>query len=115
MLDLNTVVVISLGILAFFSIVLAMILIPIALQCSRTLGSLQNLIDTINNDVKPAVKEIKQSVYGVKDSLERGTNEASIFVASSAYGILTGVKEYLSPCKTNKSSYNSNGNSSVKR
>ena len=121
MLDLNTIVVISLGILAFFSLVMIIILIPIALQFSKTLSSVQNLLDTINDDVRPTIKEIKQSVYGVKDALkkgtsvlESGTNEASIFVASSAHGILAGVKEYFSACKTDENSFNNNGSSKIR-
>ena len=122
MLDLNTIIVISLAVLALFSLVLMMVLVPIAFQFSRALSSLQSLLDTINDDVKPTVKEIKQSVYGVKDALKKGTsvleasvNEANVFVASSAHGLLTGVKEYFSACKTNESSYNNNGNSKIKR
>ena len=121
MLDLNTVVVISFAILAFFSLVFIMVLVPMALQFSKTLSSLQSLLDTINDDVKPTVKEIKQSVYGVKDALTKGTSvlesgvsEASIFVASSAHGFLAGVKEYLSLCKTDENSYNSNGSSNIR-
>ena len=122
MLDLNTVVVISLAILAFFSLIVVIVLIPIALQCSRTLSSLQSLLDTINDDIKPTVQEIKQSVYGVKDALKKGTSvlecstsESSIFVASSVHGFLTGVKEYLSLCKTDENSYNDNGSSNIRR
>ena len=122
MLDLNTVVVISLSILAFFSLVMVIVLIPIALQFSKTLSSVQSLLDTINDDVKPTIKEIKQSVYGVKDALTKGTSvlesgvgEASIFMASSAHGVLAGVKEYFSGCKTDESSYNNNGNSNIRR
>ena len=121
-LDLNTIVVISLAILAFFSLVMVIVLIPIALQFSKTLGSVQSLLDTINDDVKPTVKEIKQSVYGVKDALTRGTSvlesgvsEASIFAVSSAHGVLAGVKEYLSGCKTDENSYNNNGSSNIRR
>ncbi len=118
MLDLNTIVVISLAILAFFSLIVVIVLIPLALQFSKTLSSLKSLLDTINDDVSPTVKEIKQSVYGVKEALAKGTSvfesnvgEASIFVASSAHGLLTGVKEYFSSCKTDENSYNNNGNS----
>ena len=117
MLDLNTIVVISLSVLAFFSLVMVIVLIPIALQFSKTLSSIQNLLDTINDDVKPTINEIKQSVYGVKDVLTKGTSvlesgvdEASIFMASSAHGVLAGVKEYFSSCKTDKNGYNNNGN-----
>ena len=121
MLDFNTIVVISLAILAFFSLVVVIVLIPIALQFSKTLSSLQSLLDTINDDVRPTVKEIKQSVYSVKDALIKGTSvlesgvsEASVFVASSAHGILAGVKEYFSVCKTNENSYNNNGSSKIR-
>ncbi|OGI08598.1 MAG: hypothetical protein A3I68_01220 [Candidatus Melainabacteria bacterium RIFCSPLOWO2_02_FULL_35_15] len=122
MLDLNTIVVISLAILAFFSLVVVIVLIPIALQFSRTLSSLQSLLDTINDDVKPTVKEIKQSVYNVKTALKKGTSvlesgahEASMFVASSAHGILAGVKEYFLACKTDENSYNNNGSPGIRR
>ena len=121
MLDLNTVVVISLAILAFFSLVIVIALIPIALQFSKTLSSLQSLLDTINDDVKPTVKEIKQSIYSVKDALTKGSSvlessvsEASIFVASSAHGLLAGVKKYFSVCKTDENSYNNNGSSKIR-
>ena len=121
-LDLNTVVVISLGILAFFSLILIVIIVPLALQFSKALSSFQSLLDTINDDVRPTVKEIKQSVSGVKDALQKGTSvlesnigEVSVFVASSVHGILTGVKEYFFACKTGENGYNGNGNLHVRR
>ena len=122
MLDLNTIVVISLGILAFFSLVLIVVLVPIAMQFSKTLSSVQNLLDIINYDISPTVKDIKQSVYGVKDALKKGSSvlqggvdEASILLESTAHGLFTGVKEYLSTCKTEKSGYNGNGYSDIRR
>ena len=115
MLDLNTIVVISLAILAFFSLIVVIVLIPLALQFSKTLSSAQSLLDTINDDVSPTVKEIKQSVYGVKEALESNMGETKIFVTSSVHGLLTGVKEYFSSCKTHENSYNNNGSSSVRR
>ena len=122
MLDLNTIIVISLAVLAFFSLVAIIVLIPIALQFSRTLSSLQGLLDMINDDVSPTVKEIKQSVSRVKDTLtksssvlESSVSEASIFAASAAHGVLASVKEYFSVCKTDENSYNTNGSSSLRR
>ena len=122
MLDLNTIVVISLAVLALFSLVLIIVLVPIALHFSKALSSLQSLLDMINDDVSPTVKEIKQSVYKVKDTLtkgssvlESGVSEASIFAASAAHGVLAGVKEYFSVCKTDENSYNNNGSSKIRR
>ncbi len=122
MLDLNTIVVISLAILAFFSLVLIIVLIPLAMQFSRTLSSMQNVIDIINYDVTPTVKEIKQSIVQAKGVLKKGssvlqdsTSEVSILVSSAAHGLFTGVKEYLSVCKTEENGYNGNGSSDLRR
>ena len=106
MLDLNLVVVISLALLAFFSFCFFFVFIPVALQLSRTLSSVQNLTDTINDDFEPTVKEIRQSIDGVK----RGASKASILVTSTAYGVFTGIKEYLSSYKTSEKSYNYKSN-----
>ncbi len=117
MLDLNLVVVISLGLLAFFSFCFFCVFIPVALQFSRTLHSAQDLMETINDDLEPTVKEIRQSIDGVRTVVQTGTttiksgiNEAGILVTSCAYGVLTGIKEYLSSYKTNEKSYNYKSN-----
>lgn len=111
--NLNLTIVISLAILAFFSFCIFVILIPIALQLSRTLNSAQHLLDTINDDIEPTVKEIKQSVDKVNSVVKRtgtvvksGFQEAGILAISSAYGVLSAVKDYVSGFKTGKTSYN---------
>lgn len=116
MLDLNTIVVISLGILAFFSLIVVIILVPLALQFSRTLSSIQNLLDIINYDVTPTFRDVKQSVSGVKNALRKSSlvfqssvDEAGILVVSATHGLFTGVKEYFAGCKTKENEYNSNG------
>ena len=113
MLDLNTLIVVSLAVLAFLAFILVIVLIPIAMQLSRTLGSMQVFFDTVNDDVRPAVKEIKQGVYTVKGALYKcsalarhGATQGRDFIVSSAHGVLVGVKEYLSACKTDQNSYN---------
>ncbi|MBI3591658.1 MAG: hypothetical protein HY094_09825 [Candidatus Melainabacteria bacterium] len=112
MSDFNLIVVISLAVLAFFSLCLFAILIPVAMQLSKTLSSVQYLLDTINY-FGPEVKDFKETLQSVKSVVQKGTkniesnvDEAGIFVASSAYGILTGVKEYLSSYKTSENGYN---------
>ena len=117
MLDLNLVVVISLALLAFFSFCFFCVFIPVAFQLSRTLSSAQNLMDTIHDDFEPTVKEIKQSIDGVKNvvrtgstAISLGVGEANILVTSLAYGALTGIKEYFSSYKTGEKSYNYKSN-----
>jgi len=104
-------------ILALFSIALFFTVLPVVLQLSRTLTSIQNLVDTINDDLEPTVKEINQSVAGIKNILKNSTTllksslkEASVVFISSAYGLMTGIKDYLSNYKTTESSYNGKGN-----
>ena len=79
---------------------------------------MQNLLDIINYDVAPTIKDVKQSVLQARSVLKKGssvlqdsTGEAGILVSSAAHGLFTGVKEYLSGYKTEGSGYNSNGNS----
>ena len=112
MIDLNLVIVISLAILAFFSFCLFIVIIPLALQFSKTLSSAQHLFDTIN-DIEPTVKEIKQSVDSVRNVVEKSTqraksalSNASVFVISTSYGVLAGLKDYLSSYKNTETSYN---------
>ena len=120
MIDLNTILIVSLAILAFVSIILLTVLVPIAIQFSRTLNSLQCFLDVVNDEVTPTVKEVKQSVYGVKNLLHKGSNivnysltEARTLALASVHGFVSGFKNYLSTCKTDESSYNGNGNSNV--
>lgn len=121
MIDLNVVVVISLVILAIFSVFILIVLIPISLQLSRTLNSAQFLLDTINDDLEPTVKEISQSITGVKKVVQKSTtafklgmDEAGIILISSAYGIMAGLKDYLSASKSSKTSYNGKGRTQLK-
>lgn len=100
--DLNLIVSISLVVLAFSLLCLFIVIIPIAIQLSRTLGSMQNLIDTLNNDLNPTLREIKQSASSVKEQL-------SMFkVASKSLlcGLLVGIKDYFASYKTSETSYN---------
>lgn len=122
MLDLNTIVVMSLAILAVFSLILIVIIVPLALQLSKTLSAFQSLLDTVNNDVSPTVKDIKESFYGVKDVLKSGTSlfedrfsETSILFSSSMHGLLVGIKEYFATCKTDETGYNNNGSMNIRR
>ena len=118
MIDLNTVLVISLGVLAFVSFILIAVLVPVAIQFSRTLSSIQSFMDVVNDEVGPTVKEIKESVYGAKSLLQKstsvlnyGVSEAKTMIVASVHGFVSGVKQYLTICKSTESSYNSNGNS----
>ena len=115
MVDLNSMLVISLAALAFFSFCCLIVVVPIALQLSRTLSSAQHLLDTINDDFEPAVKEIKQSVSSVRKAVQSGSEtvkyslgDASVLVVSSAYGVLAGIKEYVTGYKNTENGYNNN-------
>ena len=121
-IDLNLIIVVSLVILTFITFCCFVVLLPIALQTSKTLSSLQSLIDTINNGVGPTVKEVKDSIYNVKDIVQRSTSKAKstasktgMLIVSSAYGILTGIKKYLSSYKTTENGYNNKMKEEVKR
>lgn len=120
MIDLNFIIAISLAALAFVLFCLLLVIVPVALQFFRTLSSLKDLLDTVNNDVTPTVKEINQSMSSVKNVIQNSSStvkstldEASIFVLSSAYGVLAGVKDYLSGYKNDKAGYN--GRSKVRK
>ncbi len=117
MVDLNLLVVLSFVVLAVVSVFLVIVLVPIALQLTRTLGSAQHLLDTVNDDLGPTVKEIKLSVNEVKDVLQKGTskckqgfNRVKVSLLSCAYGLVCGVKEYLSDSEISETSYNGNRN-----
>ena len=97
-LDINQLVIYSLILLSIISLCTFAVILPIAMQTSRTLSSAQNLLDTINNDLEPTVKEIKNSITTVKN----GLSETSVVIGSSAYGVLVGVKEYLASCRKDK-------------
>ena len=112
-IDLNLIIALSLSVLAFFTFCIFVILIPVAMQLNRTLSSAQFLLDSINDDLQPTVKEVKESIDNVKQlvrsstkSVSVGINEAGILVVSSVHGLLTGVKDYLSSYKNNETSYN---------
>jgi len=97
-LDINQLVIYSLILLSIISLCTFAVILPIAMQTSRTLSSAQNLLDTINNDLEPTVKEIKNSMSSVKSVF----NETNVAITSSTYGVLVGVKDYLSSCRKNK-------------
>ncbi len=112
MIDLNLIIVISLAILAFFSFCIFIVIIPIAFQLSRTLSSAKFLFDTVN-EFEPEIKEVKQNIKNVKNVLQQSTlaaksnmGETGIFLMSSVYGIMAGVKEYFSDCKSSENGYN---------
>lgn len=112
MIDLNLIVVISLAILAFFSFCTFIVIIPLAFQLSRTLSSAKFLFDTVN-EFEPEVREVKQNIKNVKSVLHQSTllaksnmGETGVFLMSSVYGIVAGVKEYFSDCKSSESGYN---------
>ena len=118
MLDINLIIALSLAALAFFSFCLFVVIVPVSMQLSRTLASIQNLLDTIHEDIEPAVKEIKQSVDDVRNTVKKctskvksGINEANVFLVSTAYGLTSGIRDYFTRCKNNETSYN--GNSSI--
>lgn len=122
MIDLDFILIVSLGVLAFLSFCTLIIIVPVVLQLSRTLTSLQHLTDTINDDLKPTVNEIKESVGSIKNVFKKGTDKlksttyaTGIMAISSVHGILKGLKAYLSSYKNNETSYNSNQNKEVQR
>lgn len=117
MIDLNTVMIISLVVLAIVSLCLFIVLIPIALQFIRTLNSFQHLIDMINSDLKPTLGEIKAGVSNIRSSIQKCTEptktilqEVNIKAVSTLHGFLTGLRTYLMSCKDIKASYNGNEN-----
>lgn len=105
MLDLNHIVCFSLIILAFFCVFLFIVIVPIALQLSRTLSALQNLLDTLNHDLNPALKQINQGVTNAKEKI----SNIKVITLSSLYGLLAGMKDYFLSYKTTRTSYNNKG------
>ena len=111
--NLDLILVLSLLVLAFMSFCTFVVLVPLALQLSRTLSSLQHLTNTVKDDFEPSLKEIKQSVDKVNSLVKGGSgymkftfDNAGVFIISSAYGILTGMKGYLASYKGKDTSYN---------
>lgn len=113
MVDLNLIIGISLVVLAISMCCVLILLVPITLQLYRTLNSYQQLLDIINDDIKPTVKEIKRGVSEIKTTFNKysspltsAASKISIALASSAHGLLTGVKTYIDNLKDEKTSYN---------
>lgn len=116
MFDLNTALVISLSVLAFISVICACVLIPLAIQFSNTMSSVKSFLDMVDDEVRPAVKEVKESIFGVKSLVKQGSKlmqnsiiETKTLVTASVHGVICGVKDYFSACKSDESSYNGNG------
>ncbi|MBI2995774.1 MAG: hypothetical protein HYY52_03610 [Candidatus Melainabacteria bacterium] len=112
-LDLNLVIVFSFVILTFTSICMLVVLVPVALQLSKTLSSAQSLIDLVNDDFEPTIKGVKESIGNVKTlvktgskTIRAGINEAGVIILSSASGILAGVRDYFCSYKNDETSYN---------
>ncbi len=104
--DLNQLVVLSLILLALVSVLTFAVILPLAMQASRTLSSAQNLLNTINNDLEPTAKEIRETVNGVKDifskgseTVNKGVKVANVAVKSGAFGFLVGLKNYFNSYK----------------
>ena len=107
MFDFNLLLIISLAVLAFFLFCIFIVILPVAWQLSKTLSSVQYLLDTLNG-FEEDIKEIRQSISDVKSVVQVGSGAvkssvegASVFVKSSLAGVLAGIREYFSPCKTN--------------
>lgn len=105
-MDINFVIGVSVVILTVCMFCILIVIVPVALQYHKTLSSIQNLVDTVNEDLEPAVKEIKNSITGVKTTVKKiseplvsSVNKASVALISSAHGIVTGIKNYISSCK----------------
>lgn len=114
MFDFNLLLIISLAVLAFFLFCIFIVILPVAWQLSKTLSSVQYLLDTLNG-FEEDIKEIRQSINDVKSvvkvssgAVKSSVEEASVFVKSSLAGVLAGIREYFSPCKTNDNGYNGN-------
>lgn len=110
-MDINFVIGISVAMLAVCMLCILVVIVPVALQYHKTLTSIQNLVDTVNDDLEPAVKEIKNSIAGVKktvgkvsEPLTSSINKASVALVSSAHGIVAGIKNYISSCKNDTDS-----------
>lgn len=112
MLDLNHILVISIGVLAFFSFCFFVVLVPIVFQLLKTLNSLQHLLDTVNSfdtdvrEVKENISKIKNALRWSTDVFGSGFRNIGILFKSSAYGFIAGLKKYFSDYKTPENSYN---------
>ena len=106
-MDINFVIGTSVVILAVCMFCILIIIVPVALQYYKTLTSIQNLVETVNDDLEPAIKEIKDSITGVKKTVKKvseplasSINKASVAILSSAHGIVAGIKNYISTSKS---------------
>ncbi|MBI1857704.1 MAG: hypothetical protein HYR97_01090 [Candidatus Melainabacteria bacterium] len=110
-MDWHLIISVSLAVLAGTTLIMLIVLIPLALQFHRTLTSAQHLFDTINDDLEPAMKEIKQGVTEIRSRVKQYSspvtsvfNKLSVVLASSAHGVLTGVKKYIDELSTSDKS-----------
>ena len=123
MFEINHILVLSVGVLAFFSFCLFVLIIPVVFQLSKTLTSLQSLLDIVNDDLRPVAMDLKTSVSGVrnlvndgKTLMDLGMEKTRIVALSSAYGFLSALKDYFQSYKNERTSYNgkSKGESGIK-
>lgn len=73
-MNLDYTIGVSLAVLAVCSIGVLLAVIPLALQLSRVLGSIQHLIDLVLSDIEPAIKGISNSITSVNNSFIKCKN-----------------------------------------
>lgn len=116
-IDINTIAAVSLGVLAFCSVVLACSAVPLILQGMKTTIAAERLMNTINTEIEPTAREFHELIHGVNDLKTIATRRVTEVgtqvedatgnlnkVASTATrhssvwgaGLLAGVKAYLS-------------------
>lgn len=106
MVDINTIIGFSLAILAFCGLLFIIIVFPVALQLIKTLTSAQVLMDTVNEDLEPTIKEIRSGVESVKSAVKTCSSgaksafdNAGVTIVSSSKSVLEGIKSYISAFK----------------
>ena len=113
MFEINHILVLSVGVLAFFSFCLFVLIIPVVFQLSKTLTSLQSLLDIVNDDLRPVAMDLRTSVSGVrnlvndgKTLMDLGMEKTRIAILSLSYGFLSALKDYFQSYKNERTSYN---------
>lgn len=112
MTSLDYVVAISLAVLAVSFLGIFIVLIPIGVQLTKLISSMQHLVNNLNDEIQPVVKELRASFDNVKTVVNKCSNSTKDVidktkdtVVSITHGVLTGLKAFFKD-KGSKSRYN---------
>lgn len=101
---------ISLAILAISALLALILFSPIIWQLFKALNTVNHLLDVVQEDLEPIVREISKNVSDVKNKVtDYSSNcklrftEVGVSAVSTAHGFLSGLKSYVESLRTRNS------------